>query len=190
MTRRGHAHIASELERTTGRRDVTSDSRLIVTGQSGCGKTSLAKRISALVGVPHIHIDDYHGDVSPMASAARAAGSITGGWVAEACVWQIPRPIWDAADLVIFLDYANSVHYRRILRRCLRSCLAKPTWNHVREVARSEWGHLKIMYRYADENRAGWQKQGGITDATVPVVRFVTSRETEIWLAELARQFG
>ena len=114
-------------------KNLSHDSRLIVTGQIGCGKTTLAKRICSSLGVSHLQIDDFHDDEDPMHSAAIAASSIDGGWVAEACVWQIPPPLWKSADLAVHLDYANSVHYLRILRRCVHNCLSEPTWANVRD---------------------------------------------------------
>ena len=160
-------------------KNLSHDSRLIVTGQIGCGKTTLAKRICSSLGVSHLQIDDFHDDEDPMHSAAIAASSIDGGWVAEACVWQIPPPLWKSADLAVHLDYANSVHYLRILRRCVHNCLSEPTWANVRDNVLGEWLHLKIMYRYAEENRANWQEQGGITDTATPVIRSSSPRATE-----------
>ena len=40
-------------------RKLSPQSRLIVTGQIGCGKTTLARKISARLGLAHLHIDDY-----------------------------------------------------------------------------------------------------------------------------------
>jgi adenylate kinase family enzyme len=164
--------------------DLSHDSHVIVTGQIGCGKTALAKRMSARFDLTHLHIDEFNDDEDPLHSAARAADAIEGGWVAEANVWQIPQAIWESADLAIYLDYANSVHYRRILRRCLHSCIAEPTWTNIRDNVTSEWLHFTIIVRYADENRAGWQKQGGITSAEIPVFSFSSPRETEELFAE------
>ena len=65
-------------------RQMSPQSRLVVTGQIGCGKTTLARDICSRLGLSHLPIDDFHGDTDPALSAARAASSIDGGWVAEA----------------------------------------------------------------------------------------------------------
>ncbi len=167
--------------------DLALGGRLIVTGQIGCGKTTLARRLCERLGLEHLQIDDYHGDDDPWRSAAKAAEAISTGWVAEACVWQIPAAVWSSADLAIHLDYANRVHYLRIVRRCLRSCVTKPTWERVRDNVRGEFLHLRIMYRHADENRATWRERGGITRLPVRIIRSASPRETEGLLSGLDR---
>jgi adenylate kinase family enzyme len=142
-----------------------------VTGQIGCGKTTLSRKICACLGLTHLHLDDYYGAEDQHKAAEDAARAVDGGWVAEACVWQIPQEIWESSDLAVFLDYPNRVCYFRIVRRCIGKCLRRPTWGNVRDTVRREWHHLQIMYRYANENRAGWERAGGITSASVPVVR-------------------
>jgi adenylate kinase family enzyme len=167
----------------TALRELSPQSHLIVTGQIGCGKTTLARKISIRLGLAHLPIDDYHGDADPEASASRAAGSIDGGWVAEANVWQIPDAIWQSADLAVFLDYPNIVHYLRIIHRCFRTCAAQPTWADIRRTVGLEWGHVKIIYLYANKNREGWQECGGITNSATPVIRCASPRAADRLLA-------
>lgn len=157
---------------------LSAQSRLIVTGQIGCGKTTLARAICSRLHLSHLHIDDYNGDDDPAHSATRAANSIDGGWVAEANVWQIPSAIWESADLAIFLDYPNRVHYLRILRRCLLACMSRPSLAAMRRTLGDEWGHMKIMYLYANKNRQDWTERGGITNTATPVIRSTSPRAT------------
>ena len=37
-----------------------ADARIVVVGSSGAGKTSLARRLAAQLGVPHIELDALH----------------------------------------------------------------------------------------------------------------------------------
>jgi len=164
-------------------RQMSPQSRLVVTGQIGCGKTTLAKDICSRLGLSHLPIDDFHGDADPALSAARAASSIDGGWVAEANVWQIPDFIWESSDLAIFLDYPNIVHYLRIIRRCFRTCLSQPTPAVIRHTIGTEWGHMKIIYLYANKNREGWNESGGIANTTTPVIRSPSQSATNRLLA-------
>jgi len=176
-------YITPERAAETVLRQMSPQSRLIVTGQIGCGKTTLAREICSRLGLSHLPIDDYHGDADPALSAARAASSIDGGWVAEANVWQIPDAIWESSDLAVFLDYPNVVHYLRIIRRCFRTCLAQRTSAAIRRSIGTEWDHMKIIYLYANKNREGRNERGGITNTATPVIRSASPRATSRPLA-------
>jgi adenylate kinase family enzyme len=171
-------YITPETAAKTVLTQLPPDSRLIVTGQIGCGKTTLAREISIRLGLTHLEIDGFHKDANPKLAAARAASSIDGGWVAEANVWQIPQAIWETADVVIFLDYSNAVHYLRILRRCFHKCLMKPTWARIRDTVSGEMDNAKIVYLYANKNREEWREHVGITNTATPVIRCASPRVT------------
>ncbi|MCL2641679.1 MAG: hypothetical protein FWD53_12595 [Phycisphaerales bacterium] len=158
---------------------------LIITGQIGCGKTTLAKKLSHHLNLPHLHLDDFHQEPDPHLAATQAANRLTGGWIAEANVWQIPQGIWSTADLTIFLDYTNLTHYLRILRRCLTTCARKPTWPNIRHHMAHEWGHIKIIYRYANKNRAGWHDRGLNANLKIPVIRCDSPRAASRLVAHL-----
>ena len=183
-------YIKPEVAAATVLRHLSPDSRLIVTGQIGCGKTTLAREICSQLGLAHMSIDDYHGDPDPEASASRAVTSLGGGWVAEANVWQIPVAIWEAAEIVLFLDYPNFTHYLRIIRRCLQACMKQPSWVIIRGTIRSEWHHMRIIRLYANKNRAGWDEHGGITKSTTPVIRSHSPRTTRMLLACMTTALG
>lgn len=178
-------YITPDTAAKTVLNQLSADSRLIVTGQIGCGKTTLARAISSRLSLTHIEIDEFNGDPEPMSAAAKAASAITGGWVAEANVWQIPQAIWEAADFGIFLDYANVLHYPRIIRRCIGKCMRDRTWVNIRRNFSEEFLHLKIVYLYANMNRAEWHKRGGITNTVTPVIRCTSPRETSRLLAHI-----
>ncbi len=176
-------YITPERAVETVLRQLSSESRLIVTGQIGCGKTALAREISTRLGLAHLQIDDYSGDADPELSASRAASSMHGGWVAEANVWQIPDAVWESSHLAVLLDYPNVVHYLRIIRRCLQACVEQPTWTARRRTVGSECRHMKIIYLYANKNRKGWRERGGITNSATPVIRCASPRATDRLLA-------
>ena len=170
-------YITLETAARTVLTQLSPESRLIVTGQIGCGKTTLSREISTRLGLTHLQIDDFHGNADPKLSAVNAASSIDGGWVAEANVWQIPQAIWESSDFAIFLDYANIIHYLRIIRRCFRECTIDPTWANIRHHIGSELQHIKIICLYANKNREGWYERGGITDTATQVIRCTSPRE-------------
>lgn len=178
-------YITPERAAATVLKQLSPDTRLIVTGQIGCGKTTLAKEISTRLCLTHLALDNFNGDPDPKRSAAEAMSAIGGGWVAEANVWQIPQAIWEAADLAIFLDYANIVHYLRIMHRCFRTCVRVPTWVKIRRNLCEELLHMKIVFLYANENRKGWHERGGITNTATQVIRCTSPRATSWLLAHI-----
>ena len=172
-------YITPENAVETVLKNLPSKSRLIVTGQIGCGKTTLARVISAHLALTHLEIDRFSDDPDPMISVSEAVRKINGGWVAEANVWQIPQSIWESANFILFLDYANWRHYLGIIHRCYKKCLKAKTWTTIKHTAGEALLHLKIIFLYANKNRRGWYEQGGITNTTTPVIRCSSRSETD-----------
>lgn len=98
--------------------------RILVAGVSGAGKTTLARRTGAALGITHTEIDGlFHGpgwtprpefldDVRALVAAPT--------WVTE---WQYDaaRPLLaDAADVLVWLDPPFPRTFGRLVRRTLR----------------------------------------------------------------------
>lgn len=157
--------------------------RVIVTGQIGCGKTTLAAGLAERFHLLHLRLDEFNGRDDARAGAAAAVESIEEGWVVDGCVWQVPDTAWRCADVAVHLDYSNAVHYRRILRRAARRSVSTHSLRRAREVFAEEWGHFEIMRKHADANRRGWSDAGGISPASTPVVRLDHPRDARALLA-------
>ena len=108
--------------------------RILVTGTSGAGKTTVAAALSGRLGIPHTDIDGlYHGpgwvprpefvdDVAALAAREE--------WVTE---WQysVVRPLLlGRADLLVWLDLTRAAVMRQIVPRTLRRRLRRvELWN-------------------------------------------------------------
>ena len=99
--------------------------RVLVTGDTGAGKTTTARRLGAKFGLPFHEVDDlaftpgwaesptYLADVTALADEP--------SWVLD--TWgdlRIRAHLWQRADTVVWLDYPRRVVLPRILRRSLR----------------------------------------------------------------------
>jgi len=108
--------------------------RILVTGTSGAGKTTVAAALAVRLGIPHTDIDGlYHGpgwvprpefadDVAVLAAREE--------WVTE---WQysVVRPLLlGRADLLVWLDLTRAAVMRQIVPRTLRRRLRRvELWN-------------------------------------------------------------
>jgi hypothetical protein len=113
--------------------------RVQVIGPSCSGKTTTARRLAAILGVPHIELDGFHygpnwteASAELMQERVRAAlDAAPDGWVVDGNYYGKLGPlVLDRADTIVWLD----VPYRTAIRRVLWR-----TWSRL--VTREElWG--------------------------------------------------
>ncbi len=100
--------------------------RIAIVGTSGAGKTSLARRLSGRLGIPHVELDAIHWrpdweptEEVPFREAVREATSAH-SWVTDGNYEVVREIIWERATHLIWLDYPLRIVFPRLLGRTLR----------------------------------------------------------------------
>jgi adenylate kinase family enzyme len=122
--------------------------RIVVIGTSGAGKTTLARRIAALLELPHIELDainwqsGWH-DLTrhdPQEFVRRVTEAIQAeAWVVDGNYGPMRDGVWQRATHLVWLDYERPVIMARVISRTfLRAALRTELWAGNRE----RWRHL------------------------------------------------
>jgi adenylate kinase family enzyme len=175
--------------------------RICIVGNSGSGKTHLARRVAERLDLPHVELDALNHrpgwTEAPVAEFRAEVRSLLvlhaeahGGWVVDGNYRSRIADVLDV-DVYVWLDYPRHVVVPRILRRTLeRVLLRRELWNGNRE----RWSSL--LRPRPEENIVLWSlTQHGnyrrryelesASDATTTWLRVRTPQEAERWLASL-----
>jgi adenylate kinase family enzyme len=129
---------------TTSRRQFSTPRcrRIVVVGTTGSGKTTLARRISERLDIPHVELDAIfwgpNWTPAPIEDFGRRIAQALGGqaWVADGNYSRVRDVVWGRADSVVWLDYALPVIMRQLVRRTFRRVVRQEElWNDNRERA-------------------------------------------------------
>jgi adenylate kinase family enzyme len=120
---------------------MTTWRRISIVGTSGSGKSSLARRISAKLGIEHIELDAIHhqADWTPMPErefrAAVAERIALNAWVADGNYHgKLGDLVWGRADAVIWFDLPRPRVMAQLVGRTVGRALNKrELWNGNRE---------------------------------------------------------
>ncbi len=130
--------------------------RVVVVGNTGSGKTTLAKHLAAILRVPHVELDALFWE--PNWTPARAevfrerVGAALGGpgWVVDGNYSKVRDLVWGRADTLIWLNYPLWVNLWRLLRRSIWRSLWQPDlWNGNRERLRNQFLSWDSLFVWA-----------------------------------------
>lgn len=166
--------------------------RIVVIGTSGAGKTTLARRLSAQLGLPHIELDAINWQTGwhdltghdPDEFVRRVTDAIAvPNWVADGNYGPVRHIMWHRATHLIWLDYDRRIVMRRVILRTLyRMVLRTELWAGNRE----RWSNLldvdhPIRWAWSTHKRRRTETAERLADGTYPhlhVVHLRHPRET------------
>ncbi len=103
-------------------------------GTSAAGKTTLAVRIGAVLGVRHVEIDAlFHGPAWTRRETFTADVEVftaEPGWVTEWQYADVRELLAERADMLVWLDLSRATVMRQVVRRTVRRRLSRQElWN-------------------------------------------------------------
>jgi len=171
--------------------------RVVVVGTSGTGKTTVASRIAAAIGAPHVELDSLHWEPgwkeAPVDLFRSRAAEATSGekWVADGNYRAVRDILWGRADTVVWLDYPLRVAFWRVVRRTVRRILTREElWNGNREGLSALVGPdsmpLWVLKTHRIRRREYPELFASPEYGHLKVIRHGSNDETERWLAGLS----
>ena len=130
--------------------------RVEVVGPSCSGKTTTARRLAAVLGVPYIELDALHHDAGWTEAPAEvlqervraALDAAPDGWVVDGTYFgKLGSLVLDRADTIVWLDIPFRTAIRRVLWRTLRRAVRREElWNGNRESLRLALSRDSIVF--------------------------------------------
>lgn len=176
--------------------------RITVIGVTSSGKTTVARRLSQLLGLPHIELDSLYWNAgwSPTPKEIfrdRVAKALCGdAWVTDGNYREARRYTWGWANTLVWLDYPLSVILWQLAKRTLQRILTKEElWNGNHETWKGAFFDKESLFLYAiqsqKKHRREYPEAFRIPEyAHLKIIHLKSRRETARWLNELAKSGG
>lgn len=169
--------------------------RIVVVGNTGSGKTTLARALGQRLDLPHAELDALYWEANwtPAETAvfqARVSQAIAGErWVVDGNYSKARDLLWARADTLVWLDYPLLVIWRQLLRRGLRRVITQePLWQENRETWRGLFFSRESLFLWALQKQ--WSRRRLYAAllrrpeyAHLAVHRLRTPRAMRRWLA-------
>jgi adenylate kinase family enzyme len=172
--------------------------RVSIVGTSGSGKSVLARRLAAVLGVPHVELDSlFHqpGWQQLPTEEFRAAVTVKASadsWVIDGNYSRARPVVWARADTVVWFDLPKRTVMRQVVWRTVRRAVTRQElWNGNREPLRNflSWDPEKSVISWAWHNHARYRVTygGAAADpayAHLTFIRLGSHRDAERFLAD------
>jgi adenylate kinase family enzyme len=176
--------------------------RVSVVGNSGSGKSTVARELAAALGAPNLELDGvFHQpgwaplpeDEFRRVVAAAAAGD---RWVMDGNYSAVRPLVWARADTVVWLDLPRRTVMRQVVWRTLRRAVTRQElWNGNREPLRNflTWAPEESVISWAWHNHAKYRDRYSAAAADpayvhLRFVRLTSRRAIRRFLAEAGRR--
>jgi adenylate kinase family enzyme len=165
--------------------------RILVIGNSGTGKSTLAKRLADCLHLPFFPSDPFYWEPGwKPASADKVFQQVRNVasrelWILDGNFDEYHEFVWRQADCILWLDYSLPVILKQVIIRNFKWLLTRePVWSGNRMTLRravSGIRHAVRSYSLKKKNYPCWLAELSET----PWHRFRTQHETEAWLKGL-----
>jgi adenylate kinase family enzyme len=172
--------------------------RISVVGNTGSGKTVVARAFAAELGLPHLELDGvfHQPDWQPLDNEEfrRVVSDFTAadGWVVDGNYSAVTDIVWGRADTVIWVDPPRHRLMRQLVPRTLRRmATGTELWNGNRE----RWRYLFrrdesiLLYAWTNHHKLRARYESARADpenAHLTFVRLRTREETAALLRDLS----
>ncbi len=176
--------------------------RINVVGTTNSGKTTLARRLSQVLGIPHVEMDALYWEpnwtpASADILAQRVAEATTSDrWILDANYGVVRDLIWPKATGIVWLDYPFPVIFPRLFSRTVRRAFFKEElWNGNRERFLTQFMSRDSLFLWALKTHWRRRKQIGTLlqqpeHAHLEVVHLRSPRQTNRWLQDCEEAYG
>lgn len=172
--------------------------RIIVLGTSGAGKTTMARNLSARLGVPHIELDYLHWGPNwteqpdeVMREGVSRALEGQDAWALDGNYSQVRDLIWPRADTVVWLDFSLPLILWRLTRRTFgRALFDEEIWHGNKENLHTHFFTKDSLYWWVLTTYKSRRKQIPelLRDpryAHLKKIRLRSARAADRWLARV-----